>query len=315
MIHPTTMLAISKKTGWPSVNYSWEDEPPSDQTELQLDCHSLLNILNIIAVLVEMRLMNLQPESRNDAVLEHVHEISDLIKAPEGSIEEALKESLELIRELDGFVATKIEFGGDVEESNKLIGEIASVLKTRVDELLERNLNPDDWVEVTAENVEQQLRDFFHAVQSNARGRYGIVYDRSDHSKTDYLVEMDFKLEHQAAFTIPPVLLDSFRDLAANARKYTDPGGTIRLELEQNHSFIRISVADNGKGIPSTEIDRVVEYGYRATNTGEVKTFGGGFGLTKALSVATRYKGAMLIESKEGEGTAIEIKIPSEKPV
>jgi signal transduction histidine kinase len=59
------------------------------------------------------------------------------------------------------------------------------------------------------------------------------------------------------------------------------------------------------------EVERVVEYGRRASNVGNTKTMGGGFGLTKAYLVARQFGGRMWIETELGRGTRVEIALPS----
>ena len=110
---------------------------------------------------------------------------------------------------------------------------------------------------------------------------------------------------------MPPVFQDVMRDLLANARKYTPPGGVITAGLSDNGEGIRFVVKDTGMGIPESEIMKVVEFGYRATNAAR-PTRGGGFGLTKAFYITKTFGGRMWIESpvENGSGTRIEILIP-----
>jgi signal transduction histidine kinase len=74
--------------------------------------------------------------------------------------------------------------------------------------------------------------------------------------------------------------------------------------------MLRFIVEDNGMGIPKNEIDRIFDYGYRATNVRHLPTMGGGFGLTKALYITVQLNGDLWIESEEDAGTKITIEIP-----
>ena len=80
---------------------------------------------------------------------------------------------------------------------------------------------------------------------------------------------------------MPAVFQDVMRDLIANARKYTAPGGHITAALYEDAEALRFVVEDSGRGIPEGELERVVRFGQRASNVGEVRTMGGGFGLTR----------------------------------
>lgn len=184
-------------------------------------------------------------------------------------------------------------------------------MRARVNEFLERNQNPDAWVIRQASDIQEQLKQFFSMVEENSRGRYQFVYDIAEQGPTAYMVSFIFEPDQHGNFEIPPVLLDSLRDLAANARKFTTPGGEITIKLQNAEGCILLEVEDNGLGIPPDEISKVVEYGFRASNTRNIRAMGGGFGLTKALSVATRYHGQMKIASALGQGTKISIMIPA----
>lgn len=109
---------------------------------------------------------------------------------------------------------------------------------------------------------------------------------------------------------MPPVLCDVMRDLLANARKYTPPGGTIIAAMYQEPKWLHLAVADTGRGIPPDEIAAVAQFGKRASNVEDVRTFGGGFGLTKAFLVTKQFGGRFWIQSELGVGTRIRLQIP-----
>jgi signal transduction histidine kinase len=123
---------------------------------------------------------------------------------------------------------------------------------------------------------------------------------------------VNFGIESVDGTTIhmPPVLQDVMRDLIANARKYTEPGGGITAGLVDNGKELRLVVEDTGRGIPLNEVKQVVEFGERGSNVDDKATMGGGFGLTKAYLVTRRFGGRMWIDSRPGAGTRITINIP-----
>ncbi|MCA1803493.1 MAG: ATP-binding protein, partial [Rhodothermaceae bacterium] len=107
------------------------------------------------------------------------------------------------------------------------------------------------------------------------------------------------------------MLKDVMRDLMANARKYTPPGGKIDIGVSMKQNVLRFVIEDSGIGIPQNQIEKVVEFGYRASNVKDTyKTMGGGFGLTKAYFFTKKNDGRLWIESREGLGTKISIEIP-----
>jgi len=111
---------------------------------------------------------------------------------------------------------------------------------------------------------------------------------------------------------MPMRLKDVLRDLLANARKYTQPGGKVALALHQNDSHIQCVVEDSGCGIPDDELERVADFGYRASNVRQYRTMGGGFGLTKAVWLVLHWGGRFFLQSAPGQGTRIRIVVPNQ---
>ena len=109
---------------------------------------------------------------------------------------------------------------------------------------------------------------------------------------------------------MPAVFQDVLRDLVANARKYTAPGGHITAALYEDPTLLRLVVEDTGRGIPANELATVVHFGRRASNVGDVRTLGGGFGLTKAFLATKQFGGRFWLASQVGTGTRIRINVP-----
>jgi signal transduction histidine kinase len=150
----------------------------------------------------------------------------------------------------------------------------------------------------------------FSAIEKNSHGRYRIIYNAALKEPNDYY--FDFKLESNRGdnLLMPAVFQDVMRDLIANARKYTAPGGHITAALHEDPTLLRFVVEDTGRGIPPDEIEKVVHFGQRASNVNTVRTMGGGFGLTKAFLVAKQFGGRFWIASELGVGTRVRIHLP-----
>jgi signal transduction histidine kinase len=111
---------------------------------------------------------------------------------------------------------------------------------------------------------------------------------------------------------MPAVVIDVVRDLLANARKYTAPGGRINAGVWGDDKQLCIIVEDSGRGIPEDEIESVIDYGYRAANVQDRRTMGGGFGLTKAYFVCKQLGGRFWIRSELNRGTRFRMSIPKQ---
>jgi signal transduction histidine kinase len=187
---------------------------------------------------------------------------------------------------------------------------IFTIFAERVEEIRLRLVYPDRWETYPIESFKQEFKDFFTAVEKNSKGRFRIIYNIADQSESDYFVALSVESKVAESIRIPILLKDTLRDLLANARKYTPPGGSIQAGVTEDEYHFRFVVSDTGIGIPPEELTSVVKFGYRATNVRHMKTMGGGYGLTKALWVCNHYGGQMSIESEMGRGTRIEMDIP-----
>ena len=99
------------------------------------------------------------------------------------------------------------------------------------------------------------------------------------------------------------------RNLIDNAIRYTPEGGTIDVSAVLMVDKIRVTVHDNGVGIPEEQLTRVSERFVRGGNV-KSKVQGSGIGLSVASEVARLHGGALKILSREGEGTAIIFDLP-----
>lgn len=99
-------------------------------------------------------------------------------------------------------------------------------------------------------------------------------------------------------------------NLLDNALKYTPAGGTIRLVTRQDDGGSIFEIADTGCGIPAAALPQLFEPFYRP-DTGRARETGGtGLGLAIAKAIVDRHGGTLIVDSREGHGTTIAIKLP-----
>lgn len=95
-------------------------------------------------------------------------------------------------------------------------------------------------------------------------------------------------------------------NLVANSIDAIRHEGRIEIATTVEGEMIVISVADNGEGIPDEVQSRVFDPFFTTKPIGK----GTGLGLSITYSVAKKHGGALDIESKQGEGTRVSLKIP-----
>ena len=101
-------------------------------------------------------------------------------------------------------------------------------------------------------------------------------------------------------------IMQVFVNVIDNALKYTDAGGTIRIETSVFDRMLEIRVADTGCGISARDLPHVTEKFYKADQA----VRGSGIGLAVACEIVRLHKGTLQIESERGVGTTVIITLP-----
>lgn len=108
-----------------------------------------------------------------------------------------------------------------------------------------------------------------------------------------------------------PVQLESaVFNLLDNAVKFSEPGGTVELEVARHDGGVTVSVRDRGIGIPRPEQDRIFERFYRVDKARSRLTGGTGLGLAIVRHAVLNHGGKLEVDSREGEGSTFTIHLP-----
>lgn len=100
------------------------------------------------------------------------------------------------------------------------------------------------------------------------------------------------------------------RELIENAMSYSPPRRTVTVTAKREGKFVRITVTDQGWGIPRQDLPRMFQKFVRGSNATKYKADGTGLGLYIARGVVETAGGTMGIESEEGKGTRVSFTIP-----
>lgn len=277
-----------------------------------LDLHSFINVLNVLISELYLLQMDLPKSKHIEDAISLVLHFSEKIK-DKNTVKETLEDAKnvmnDIIESLDKATEGK-SLSAENTESVDNIHSIFKIFEVRTREMLARIDDEQKWELHDIEKLKNNFLNVFHAIEKNSKGRYRIIYNIAEHDIQDYFVQLDIKSEDDKGILMPPVFQDVMRDLIANSRKYTDPGGRIMAGLVNDGNMLKFAVEDTGRGIPSDQMDKVIDFGFRAYNVADKSTKGGGFGLTKAYWVTKKFGGRMFIESELNKGTLIKIEIP-----
>jgi two-component system sensor histidine kinase SenX3 len=147
-----------------------------------------------------------------------------------------------------------------------------------------------------------------------------IRFDQVVHDELDRFEEA----AREAGLTVvatdagPAVVSGSMRDLSLlvrnlvdNAIRYTRPGGTISVSLENGNRSVQLVVGDDGMGIPSRDLPRVFERFYRVDRARSRETGGTGLGLAIVKHVAENHGGTVDVVSELNRGSTFTVRLPA----
>jgi PAS domain S-box-containing protein len=195
--------------------------------------------------------------------------------------------------------------------------------------LLDRPHMPDAMRQEALESLQSSIErltrmtDDFIDVARARRHRLPLVVDAVDIEQVVRSAFRDSKRRHpQHTITLrvqknlPPARGDSLRikqiidNLVSNAAKYSAEGMPIRINVRHRDQMIRISVADQGIGIPKPVQERVFEAFYRADNSRSQRASGVGLGLSIVRSLVQAHDGDVTVRSAVGRGSTFTFTLP-----
>lgn len=103
------------------------------------------------------------------------------------------------------------------------------------------------------------------------------------------------------------ILEEMIYNLCDNGIKYNHKGGTVTVTVDGGRGETRVTVADDGIGIPEADQERVFERFYRVDKSHSRQIGGTGLGLSIVKHGAIYHNARVEMESREGKGTKISI--------
>ena len=129
-------------------------------------------------------------------------------------------------------------------------------------------------------------------------------------------IEVEVKnTEAIAMRTDRPAVTTIVEAFLLNAIDYTHEGGHVALSAEMHDSWVRISVTDDGVGIPLADQSHIFDRFFRASNAREIKPNGVGLGLYIVARTVRALGGRAWFTSKERRGSTFLIEIPQQSHI
>ena len=99
-------------------------------------------------------------------------------------------------------------------------------------------------------------------------------------------------------------------NLLENAVRHSPEHGQVTVRVERVDGGARVTVADQGAGIPEAELEHIFERFYRGDVSRTRDTGGFGLGLAIAKALTEAYSGTIHVSSQTGAGTCMIVELP-----
>lgn len=113
----------------------------------------------------------------------------------------------------------------------------------------------------------------------------------------------DLEIAHDRKWTS-----EALFNILDNGVKYTHEGGQIRIAVEKWEFYLKIDIADNGKGICEKNQAKIFKRFYREEEVHDIE--GIGIGLYLAREIITMQGGYMKVTSEAGHGSTFSVFLP-----
>lgn len=192
--------------------------------------------------------------------------------------------------------AARQSFGGEQAHFLETAAEESRRMSHLIDDmLLLANTDAASWnIQKEPADMDTLLLDMFEAFEPLAK---------------ENSVHLSANLPKEA---VPPCLCDRERIrqvlsiLLNNALSYTPSGGHVRLSLAYDGKYTRLSVSDDGAGIPDPEKAHIFERFYRSDRSRSQKGHFG-LGLSIAAEIIKNHRGQLLVSDTPGGGATFTV--------
>ena len=134
-----------------------------------------------------------------------------------------------------------------------------------------------------------------------------------DTFQTEHEVKVAIDYDEATLTAEPNLIITALVNLAENAVKASEPGGTVEISGRITDNGYLFSVRDNGCGIAPDEIGKLTQAFYMADKSRSRSRNGVGLGLTLCADILTLHSSKIEIDSTLGAGTAVSFRLRLEE--
>lgn len=224
------------------------------------------------------------------------HRLDQMRKDFVANVSHELKTPLTTIKT---YTETLMETDMDKEVQNnflKIIDNETNRMARLVQDLLElSNIDSDAWtIDLEPVNVNNLIDNCVRSLET-LRKEKSIILEKKIYN------------EHLEILSHRDSLEKIFMNILSNAYKYTETHGLVTIELMDYKDSFKLTVKDNGIGIPYADQKHIFERFYRVEKGRSRKAGGTGLGLSIAKELVEKLGGTIILKSKPNIGTEISL--------
>jgi two-component system phosphate regulon sensor histidine kinase PhoR len=234
-----------------------------------------------------------------------LHDISDLRRADRvrrdfvANVSHELRTPLTAVR---GYVEALMEEPAGSEQQMKFL-EVIERHTARMERLV-RDLLRLARLDAEQETAELHPCDMDALFRSVAADLSGLA--ERHHVRIEIAVDPDARVVH----VDPTKVHDALRNLVENAVNYSPEGGRIELAARVEGGRVELSVADEGPGLPESDLGRVFERFYRVDKSRSRDAGGTGLGLSIVKHLVELHGGQVQAHNQPASGAIFTIVLP-----
>lgn len=210
------------------------------------------------------------------------------------------------------------DLGGSISSINTMLSMLMHKKITKKDfysmlpTMVQRTSNTDSltkellaWSKSQLDSDSQQLEKISLASILNE-----VINQQETELKNKKIIIENYVKNNISIYSNPDFIKFVLRNVLTNAIKYTNENGKVRFKSSNVNGDLKISIIDNGIGIPSEKLKEMQQGLIQESRLGTSKEKGNGIGMMLVNDLVKQNRGHIDILSKENFGTEVDIIIP-----
>lgn len=284
-----------------------------NQYKSQLNILLIISVLSIIGILFFVYYNYRNKNKQNKLLEEKVNSRTKDLDEANKNIKNALEKQTELNKLKSNMISNvSHQFRTPLTSISSYVQiiELKSKENTEFEKPILRIKNSIKDLVVLIDKIStfQNINDIKEKVELEQINLNDIVTNAIDKikSNTKLIYNFETNLNVLEFRSNSKLLSDTIELIIENAVKFSKPGTKINISSFKDNNLIYLNIADEGKGIPESEIEMIFDPFFVGAKNVALST-GNGLGLSIAKNNITLLNGDIKIESRENIGTTVSL--------